>query len=1034
MDFNQLETTIIEYWQEINLQQTMMGNNMNKKKFDFVDGPPFLTGSMHHGHALVSFIKDTFARYMSQQGYTTNYQLGFDTHGLPMEQKAEEIVGKISPTDSIEKLTQFNNACRHIISTCSSDWFEKLERLGRQFDKSDTYYTCSNEYMQSLWWAFGELYKKGLIYRSKKVMPYSPQCETPLSNFEATSNYMEKTDLAVYVKFQLIGSSESLLVYTTTPWSLFANQGICVNPELDYVLICNKEYFDKMWLEVSCYMKLFKPEEYIILETKKGIDLVGMKYHPIMPLSGHPEYMKMSEILPLQVYADSYVEKSSGTGIVHLAPLFGADDMRVMKTSGGYTDDMLPSYLVDSMVRFKINYNVNGKNIREMFVMDVATDIVIDLKKIGFVFKSEKIKHQYPFCPRTDTPLIYMATDAWFLNVQQLIPDLITNNSMIMWSPAHVGERFANWIKDSPDWCLSRNRVWGTPIPIWVNEHGNTICIQTVSELEKYTNKKYDDLHLDSLGDTNFNFNNSTYKRTFGVLDCWFESGMAPLSRVGYPACTNKSLHKPVDFIAESLDQTRGWFYTLNVLSTALYNQPAFKKVVVSGLILAADGKKMSKRLSNYTSPDILIQTYGADVMRLYLLGSPASKAESFAFNDNDLGEIKRKLLLYFNAINMFLECVDNHMDSIIVREKETNSFSNVQSTNKLDLWIENKFFEFAKLVYSNMDKLQVTYVPNLIYRFIDNLCNNYIKLSRDRLKGSTTHNDMIESLSTLYNILKQFNVLSAPFMPHLAEHFNRMLGNKDSIHLHTIDINMIQEYELNKEILNGFCSVEEVLETVRNLRQTISKPIYYPLNYVILYTDNNMICEYTDVLCKQLNINEIIIKPTSLLKKTFKPNKMMLGKVFKKDAKKYEEMILSGNITFDGCDDSFYTFEYEVTPRDDFVGTKFTYYDVNGVQNNAVIYLNSTTEEDNDIMAVINNTRRQINNYRKEMGLKSRDKIMLLFDKNEYLNMIDKEYIVLLSGQLGSEINFIDHTNTNNLQMIETFNNMKLKIKIIIL
>ena len=1022
MDFNQLETTIIEYWQEINLQQTMMENNINKMKFDFVDGPPFLTGTMHHGHALVSFIKDTFARYMSQQGYTTNYQLGFDTHGLPMEQKAEEIVGKISPTDSMEKLTQFNNTCRHIISTCSSDWFEKLERLGRQFDKSDTYYTCSNEYMQSLWWAFGELYKKGLIYKSKKVMPYSPQCETPLSNFEATSNYMEKTDLSVYLKFQLIDSNESLLVFTTTPWSLFANQGICVNPELDYVLICNSEYSDKMWLELSCYEKLFKPEEYKVIQTKKGIDFVGLKYHPIMPLSNHPEYMKMIDILPLQVYSDTYVEKSNGTGIVHLAPLFGADDMRVMKSYGSYTDDMLPSYLVDNMVRFKINYNVNGRNIKDMFVMDTVTDIVIDLKKLGLVHKSEKIKHTYPFCPRTDTPLVYLATDAWFLNVQQLIPDLVENNSKIMWSPAHVGERFANWIKDSPDWCLSRNRVWGTPIPIWINENGNTLCIQTVKELEKYTNKKYDDLHLDSLGDTSFRLNNSTYKRTFGVLDCWFESGMAPLSRVGYPACTDKSLHKPVDFIAESLDQTRGWFYTLNVLSTALYNMPAFKKVVVSGLILAADGKKMSKRLCNYTSPDILIKMYGADVMRLYLLGSPASKAESFAFNDTDLGEIKRKLLPYYNAINLFLECVDNHMDSIIIR-----------STNKMDRWIENKFFEFAKLVYNNMDKLQVTYIPNLIYRFIDNLCNNYIKLSRDRLKGATSHNDMIESLSTLYNILKKFNVLSAPFMPHLAEHFNRMLGNGNiSVHLETIDINHVQEYELNKEILNGFCSVEEVLETVRNLRQTISKPIYYPLNYVILYTDNNMICEYTDVLCKQLNINEFIIKPTSLLKKTYKPNKTVLGKAFKKESKKYEEMILVGNITFDGCDDSFYTFEYEVTPRDDFIGTKFTYYDVNGMQNNAVVYLNSTTDEDNDIMAIINNTRRQINAFRKDMGLKSRDKIMLLFDSNEYLNMIDINYITMLSEQLGSEIRFINIDDNSDIKLIETFNNMKLKVKII--
>ena len=1021
MDFNQLETTIIEYWQETNLQATIMENNINKKKFDFVDGPPFLTGTMHHGHALVSFIKDVYARYMAQQGYATNYQLGFDTHGLPIEQEVEKIVGRCSPTDDIEKIKKFCDACRFVISTCSSDWFEKLGRLGRQFDRSETYYTCSFEYMKSLWWAFGELYKKGLIYRSKKVMPYSAQCMTPLSNFEAAQNYIEKTDLSVYVKFRISNTREvretpsvsnvSLLVFTTTPWSLFANQGICVNPDLDYVLVCNNEHTDKMWLEESCYTKLFNPEEYHIIQTVKGKEMVGIRYNPIFPIPNYKEYM---------VYADPYVEKSSGTGIVHLAPLFGADDMRVMKNSG-YTDDMLPEHLVDSMVRFKINYDINGNNIREKFVMDTSTDIVIHLKELGYVHKSEKIKHMYPYCYRTDTPLIYLATDAWFLSVTKLIPDLIANNNMITWAPSHVGERFGNWIKDAPDWCLSRNRVWGTPIPIWINEHGDIKCIQTVKELEKLTGRKYDDLHLDSLGDTTFQFNNTTYKRTFGILDCWFESGMAPLSRHEYPTYMNKEYHKPVDFIAESLDQTRGWFYTLNVLSTALYNMPAFKSVVVSGLILAADGKKMSKRLKNYTSPDELIQTYGADVIRLYSISSPASKAESFAFNDMDLNEIKRKLIPYYNAISFYLECKEN---------TDNNTYDmNKVSTNLLDRWLENKFMEFAKHVYSNMKKLQHTYVPNLIYRFIDNLCNVYIKLSRDRLKGNLTE------LDTLYSIINRFNVLIAPFMPHLAEHFNLMLGHMKSVHLESIDINYINMYELDMNILNGFCSVEEILEAVRNLRLTISKPIFYPLNYILLYTDNMMIAEYKDIVCRQLNVKELIIKPTSSLKKIYRPNKNVLGKTFKKDSKKYEEMILAGNLDFPECNEKYYTFEYEVTPRDDFVGTKFN-YTINNTVFSSVIYLNSTTDEDNMIEAIINNVRRQVNSFRKEMGLKSRNKIELVFDSNEYLSTIDKYYVTMLSDQLGSKISFsymLDSMNTS-IRIINTFNDMKLKVNIIIL
>lgn len=1021
MDFNKTELDIIDYWKNSQLHTKLEESRKDCPKWEFLDGPPFVNGTPHHGHLLVSSIKDTMARYMSQKGYNISYQIGFDCHGLPLEQEAEKTVGKVSPGDPIEKLVIFNDKCREIISSCSEVWYEVLGRLGRQFNKSETYYTADFKFMESLWWAFKQMWDQGLIYRSKKVMPYSPKCETPLSNFEAGSNYQERTDVSVYVKFKLENSDSSLLVWTTTPWSLFANQGVCINPELSYSLVSNTVggVQDKLWVCTDMVETFFVGErsDYIVCQTVKGTELIGLKYQPIFPLDNYLDY---------RVHGDNYVSNKTGTGLVHLAPLFGEDDMRVMKLNG-YVDTMLPEYLIDTQCRFTFTHdkiNLMGK-----FVIDTSTDIVVYLKTNNHAIKSEKIKHQYPHCWRTDFPLIYLATDAWFLNVQKIIPELIANNKKIQWSPEYVGsERFANWIANSPDWCLSRNRVWGTPIPVWTNEHGDTMCIGSAQELENLTGCKYTDLHLDKIGNIEFTNELGTWKRTFGILDCWFESGMAGLSRFGFPECLGKSY--PVDFIAESLDQTRGWFYTLNVLSTALNHSPAFKQVIVSGLILAEDGKKMSKRLGNYTSPSKLIETYGVDVFRLYLIGSPAAKAEPFCFKDNDLVDITRKILPYLHAHSMLSECT-TYAKSIF---GSIDWLGVTKSSNPLDLWIENKYVEFAQSVYTHMEKLEMTQVPILIYRFIGNLCNGFVKLSRDRMKGLNTETDCKESLSTLYMILTQFNVLLAPFMPHLSESFNMLiynLGNNSeqyhSVHLKTIDINTILNTKLDDNVLNGFYSIIELLETVRNLRQQANKPIYYPLNFLELYTDSQMVSDYSNVICKELNIKTLKVYSTDLLEKKYKANKGILGKVFKKDAGKYVNMIESGNITWDGCSDEYYTFDYIVCEKPSMLDTKFTYLNKDGKQYQSVVYLDVSTSTTNDNEAEINNIRRQINSLRKTMGLKMFNKVEIVFESNEYWNSLESESLELLMTRLIATIRFTEKITNGN--QIETFNGKTLNV-----
>lgn len=1028
MNFNKIELAIINTWNKTNIKEMIKALRQNNVKFMFLDGPPFVNGTPHHGHLLVSSIKDTVARRKSQEGYMTSYQIGFDCHGVPMEQQAEKIVGKVSPNDSIEKLSKFNDTCRDIISNCSEIWYESLGRLGRMFDKDMTYMTCDLSFMQSLWWAFGKLYNDNLIYRSKKVMPYSPKCETPFSNFEASSNYIDKTDTSVYVKFNINNTNESLLIWTTTPWSLFANQGICVNPELEYSLVCINT--DNLWIATDCIEKFCVGEfsAFTVIKTVKGIELVGLMYTPVFDTTLH-----LNNGSCFKVYADNYVDSKSGTGLVHLAPLFGEDDMRVMKKNG-YTDLQLPEFLVDSMVNFTSSIIVNNFDIKGKFVMDddVVKNIVIHLKVNKFALKSAKITHSYPHCYRTDFPLVYLATDAWFMDIQKIKAELIENNKKIEWFPAHVGtERFANWIENSPDWCLSRNRVWGTPIPIWTNNMGDSICISTVEQLQQLTGRKFDDLHLDKIGDVTFSINGSVYKRTFGVLDCWFESGMAGLAKEGYPNCTTASY--PVDFIAESVDQTRGWFYTLNVLSTALNHTNAFKKVIVSGLILAEDGKKMSKRLGNYTSPNAIIDKYGADVFRMYLIGSPAAKAESFCFKDSDLEIITRRLLPYYHA-HMILN--EYYTYAKTMSNINITDFSYDKLTNTLDKWIVCKFMELGKNINKNFIKMDLTSMPNLIFKFIDNLCNVYIKLSRDRMRFNNTEEECVNSLSTLYYILKNCCHLYAPFMPHLSENFNMTLHNMTttddyvSVHLPILKdfFLMIDNFVIDKNIIDEFYSINELLESVRTLRQSNNKPLYYPLYSIDLYTDNT-IMEFSDVICRELNVKKINIYPTDTIKRTYKANRALLGKIYKKDMNKYINMIESGNIDFEECKPEYYNVDYVVSDYDNMVGCKFTYIDMNGMNKIAIVYLNLTTDTNTDNEAEVNNIRRQINDIRKVMGLKIFNKIEIVFENNDYWSNINMELFNMLTKRLNTPIKFSNMIE--NVHTIETFNGKQLNVQI---
>lgn len=986
MDFSKLEEAVRAEWQKNGIQETIKtSRSASSKEFKFLDGPPFCNGQVHAGHVLVSTIKDTMARYKGQQGYKISYQLGFDSHGLPIESEAEKTVGKVGPTDSLEKITVFNNRCREIIANCSESWFSTLGQLGRQFDRDQTYYTCSFDYMRHLWRAFKQLYDDDLIYMSKKVMPYSGPCETPLSNFEASSNYKDRTDISVYVAFKLKdikNRDQYIVIWTTTPWSLLANQGICVNPDLIYTLVQPEDTNKQYWISQNSINKLFDPTKCKIIAITPGRTLANLEYEPIYNNSN----------VPYKVYADLYVKDETGTGAVHLAPLFGEDDYRVMKLPA----EQIPEHIVDSQVRFTVDELVNETNIKGRFVIDTALDITIGLKKTGQVLKSEKVTHSYPHCWRTDVPLVYMACDAWFINVQRIIPELLENNSKINWYPKYVGtERFANWIRSAPDWCISRNRVWGTPIPIWTAPSGKTKCIGSVEELEGLTGQKITDLHLDHIYNLEFDYEGERYKRTFGVLDCWFESGMAPTARHYY---TEGVQDTDVEFISESLDQTRGWFYTLNVLSTALYHKPAYNNVIVSGLILAEDGKKMSKRLKNYTDPLDVMNKYGSDVMRMYLLGSPSTKAESFCFKDKDLQDISRKLNTYANAISLY-------KDSLVMYGETLEALEKPHSKNNLDIWIYNIFHNLRNTIYKHLEALELMPIPSLIYKYIDQLCNTYIKLSRDRLKSQMTREDSLESLQTLGYVLKHTNILLVPFMPHLSEHFQRELSHistAPSIHLEYIDIN--DKVTVDSTIVDSVYSLGEVFETVRNLRVKLNTPILYPLDNIVIYTDNFGLLAYEEVIKKELNIKGLTVKPLDSLQKKYLPNKGALGKLFKARAAEMAKYIEDGQLLQPGLTKECYNIEYVLEELEGMNSAKFDYY-VDDRRYEGVIYLSNSVTDSNKIEAEVNNIRRQVNLLRKELGFKLYDKVAIEFLGNKFLDDLDMELFNSLVAQLGGNV-----------------------------
>ncbi len=876
IDFPRTEEEMLAFWEQEGVFAQSLEHRKGNEEFVFYDGPPFATGLPHYGHLLAGTIKDIVPRYQTMRGHYVERRFGWDCHGLPIEALAQDALGLAGTTAIVEAgVDVFNEKCRSMVQTYVDEWRKTVTRMGRWVDFDNDYKTMDTPFMESIWWVFKQLWEKDRIYKAHRIMPYSWKLTTPLSNFEANRNYQDVQDPAITCRFRLtdskrFGTADAyFLAWTTTPWTLPSNLALCVGPQVDYVAVKDLSDGSVYVLAEARLPAYYKnAEQYEVLETLKGSDLTGMGYEPLFAYFADHENSFV-------VLSDDFVTTSDGTGIVHMAPAYGEDDYRVCRAVGIELIDPLDAEAV---------FTDKVPDFAGQFCKDADKGIIRALKDSGKLVHQSTIQHSYPFCERTDTPLIYRAIEAWYVKVEDLRDKMQALNDQVHWTPEYVGtKRFGNWLADANDWNISRNRFWGSCIPVWVSEDGeDSICMGSIEELEAYSGQKVEDLHKHILDDVVFEKDGKTYRRTPEVLDCWFESGSMPYAQQHFPFENAEGFeHRfPADFIAEGLDQTRGWFYTLMVLGTILFEKPAFKHVVVNGLVLAEDGQKMSKRLKNYPDPTEVIDKYGADAVRLYMIYSPVVRAENLAFAEEGVKQVMRDLLIpMWNATSFFVTYANT--DGWDPADPATH----VESDNLLDRWVLSRLEKLSADVTTAMDSYDLQSSIRPFVHFIEDLTNWYIRRSRRRFWKSEDDVDKAQAYRTLYDVLLNLCQIGAPFVPFITEAIYRNLRT-DALpaSVHLCDFPQFDGAHRDADLDRQMEVVQTVVQLGRSLRREYDLKVRMPLKGIHVATRDMSLKQNIDELkhlvMEELNVKDVWFgeEETSLATYSAKPNFKVLG------------------------------------------------------------------------------------------------------------------------------------------------------------
>ena len=968
--FSKYQDSILADWDTSpEPMHTILNNSKSEElessapEFRFIAGPPFPTGKPHLGHVAVETIKSAILNYKAMTGYQCTNRIGYDCHGLPIESIANRELG-IQTREELEAigLTKFNAFCKEKIASFEGDWEPVYNRLGRWVDFQHTYRTMDKEYMESVWWAFSQLYEKKLIYRGYKITPYSYALQSPLSNFEASQNYKDVDCRSVYVRFELevngsklaallssvpsvpsvpSVSSVYIIIWTTTPWTLPANLAVCINATLEYDII--KLETGEIYILGKDTAPNIGIKSDKIITTVLGAELVGLSYDP--PFSTYIRLHHGTQSITRRtkwftILADDYVRPvaptQQGTGIVHLAPLFGEDDYRVCKEQHVITEsDMHNIEVIDSSGNITFihpladtynnntlltNTSVLGNTKR--LILETETDIIKDLKATNALVKIQQIRHEYPYCYRTDTPLIYRTCESFYVDIQAIKQRMIEINRGINWFPSHIGtQRFHNWLEGAKDWCISRSRFFGTPIPVWISEDGTDLqVISSIAQLEALTGQQLIDIHPEYVNHLEFTIAGKRYTRVLDIFDCWFESGAVPFAQYHYPFNTESRDRVDeyvqregamCDFIAEGLDQTRGWFYTLLVLSTALFNVAPAKNILTVGLVLDSQKRKISKKLGNYVDVEKLLETHGTDAIRLYILQSGITAAEPIAFREDDLQVINKTLFQFKNCWDFLAEHITHmHHQGHIFNPLAYLEFQETEAIGAMDKWIICYMNNLTQELINGMDaNYKLSTSVRAILDSVENITNWYLKFNRDRLKGKSGIDEWRVASSVLFQVIRQWCILAAPFVPFFSQWIYQQQCAYDNTPstlstlstlsipikwIHQLKIyNMIHLEGINMKLsLETFNLLQRIARMVRaaRMKTTTHTSSKTPIKHLEICMDNPeglaKIAGCIDLIQSELNVIEIAYSPLEgNMTYRIVPNKALLGKKYKKQA-----------------------------------------------------------------------------------------------------------------------------------------------------
>jgi isoleucyl-tRNA synthetase len=899
IDIQKVEQEALDFWRMNHIFQRTMKEREDGPRYVFYEGPPTANGTPGSHHVLARAFKDVFPRYKTMQGYYCLRRGGWDTHGLPVEIAVEKELG-LNHKHEIDAygVAEFNKKCRDSVFRNITDWEKLTERIAYWVDLDTAYVTFTNEYVESVWWILKQLWEKDLLYQGYKIVPYCTRCGTPLSSHEVSLGYKDIKDPSVFVRFPLKGKQGVyFLVWTTTPWTLPGNVALAVGKDVDYVQVegptPDGEGTEQLILAEALVEKaLNNPEDYKVVKKMKGKDLVGMHYNPLytfLPVDQDYAY----------VLSGDFVSTEDGTGIVHIAPAFGQDDMDVgheydlpiLRTVGA------SGKFIDAVTKF-----------RGQWFKEADPDITRDLVERGLMYKVERYEHSYPYCWRCDTPLMYFARETWFVATTKLKDQMIANNNTVKWVPGHIQSgRFGNWLDTLKDWALGRERYWGTPLPIWIDdENGDSVCVGSVAELEQLTGRELTDLDLhrpyvDEITFPNPRGTGGTMRRIPELIDVWFDSGAMPFAQWGYPHRNVEQWENqfPADFICEAIDQTRGWFYSLHAIGTMVADSVAFKNVICLGHILDENGKKMSKSLGNIVDPWAVLDAHGADAFRwyMYTAGPPG---ESRRFSVNLVGEVVKKFWsTLWNTYSFFVTYAN--LDGWT----PTQDVLPVEERALLDRWVLAELHQLTKTVTHAMENYDVTNATRPVQAFVESLSNWYVRLSRRRFWKGDGDADKLSAYATLYECLVTVSKLLAPTMPFLSESvYRNLVAGVDKDAPDSVHLNQWPEFDekiIDEKLVNEMRVVQRLVRLGLSARNSMNMGVRQPLAEAMFAVreaaEADIVERYADLIKTELNVKKATAMegPGEIIKVVLNPLPALLGKKFGKNFPKVQKALRGG-------------------------------------------------------------------------------------------------------------------------------------------